>query len=102
MRACRRVIIWLAGLSLLPMAAILLTAALAAAFGCEVIDDAPTQCLVLGANAGGLLSGLLSIGSLVHLTIPFLMLLLAAWAVVEGLAWARQRRKVRRALRSVR
>lgn len=102
MRACRRVIIWLAGLSLLPMAAILLTAVLAAGLGCEVIDDAPTQCLVLGADAGGLLSGLLSVGSLVHLTIPLLMFVIAAWAVVEALSWARQRRKTRRALRAAR
>ena len=96
MHLSRRILAALAGLALLPFAAILLTALLAGALGCEVGDTGAEPCQVLGADAGGLLSGLLSLGGLVQLTIPILMTLIALWLIIEAIAWGRRRRRDRR------
>lgn len=99
MRMSRRILALLAALALLPLLGILLTALLAGAFGCEVSEAGPTPCLIFGFDAGGLLSSMLTMGWLGLLTIPFLMLLVGLWALVEAYVWGRQRRKSRRAAR---
>ena len=50
--------------------------------------------------SGGMLSGMLTLGWFGLLTIPFLMLLVGVWALVEAYVWGRQRRKLRRLLRA--
>lgn len=96
MRICRIILTGLTALALLPFASILLTALLAGVLGCEVSDLGPEPCQVFGADAGGLLSGLLTLGGMVQLTIPILMSLLFCWLIVEALAFGRRRRKTRR------
>ena len=96
MQLSRRILAGLAGLALLPFAATFLTAVLAGMLGCETGDAGAEPCLIFGADAGGLLSGLLAIGGFVQLTIPLFMSLLAMWLIVEAVAVWRRRRRARR------
>lgn len=97
MRLSRRIMTIMAALSLLPLVGILLTALLAGLFGCEVNEGGPTPCLIMGMDAGGMLSGMMTLGWFALLTIPLLMMLVGVWALVEAYMWGRQRRKSRRA-----
>ena len=97
MRLSRRILMIVAALSLLPLVGILLTALVAGVAGCEVNEGGPTPCIIMGMDAGGLLSGMLTMGWFGLLTIPFLMVLVGVWALVEAYVWGRQRRKSRRA-----
>ncbi len=99
MQLCRRILAAFAGLSLLPLVATLLTAMLTALLGCEAGDAGVEPCMIFGADAGGFLSGLLTLGGLAQLTIPLFMVLLTAWAVVEAWTWGRRRRRARRQVR---
>ena len=99
MHLSRRVMVFLAGLALLPLLGIFLTAILAGIFGCEVNEGGPTPCLVMGADIGGLLSAMLTTGWFALITIPLLMVLLGAWSLIEAYVWGRRRRKDRRANR---
>lgn len=96
MRICRYILTVLTVLALLPFLSILTTALLAGVLGCEVSDAGAEPCQILGRDAGGLLSGLLTLGGMVQLTIPILMALLLCWFFVEAVAWGRRRRKARR------
>lgn len=85
-------------LAMLPMALILLTAALAAVTGCEVNEAAPQPCQVFGLDIGGTLMGLLSSGWLGLITIPVVMFLVCVWLVLESVSTYRRRRRDRRSL----
>ena len=54
----RRAMIAVAALCMLPMAAVLVSAVLAALLSCELNEGGTTACIVLGADFGGFLSGL--------------------------------------------
>ena len=97
MQLCRRILAVLAGLSLLPLVATLLTALLAALLGCEAGDGGVEPCVVFGVDAGGFLSGLLATGGLAQLTIPLFMCVLAFWLAFEAWVFWRRRRRDRRA-----
>lgn len=97
MHLSRRILAIVAGISLLPLLGILLTATIAGVAGCEVNEGGPTPCIVFGSDIGELLSGMLTLGWFGLLTIPFLMVLVAVWSLVEAYVWGRQRRKARRA-----
>jgi hypothetical protein len=99
MRLSRRILAVLTALALLPLAGILLTALLAGTFGCEVSEAGPSPCVILGVDAGDGLSAMLTMGWFGLLTIPFLMLLVGLWSLVEAYVWGRQRRKSRRVAR---
>lgn len=99
MRRSRSILKLVAGLALLPLGTALLASLLAGVLGCEVNEGGATPCFVLGGDIGGLLSGMLTLGWMAFLTIPFLMLAVGAWAVIEWYVWSRQRRRHRRAMR---
>jgi hypothetical protein len=99
MHLSRRILAILAGISLLPLLGILLTALVAGVAGCEVNEGGPTPCVVFGSDIGEILSSLLTVGWFGLLTIPFLMILVAIWSLVEAYVWGRRRRKARRAAR---
>lgn len=99
MHMSRRILAILAGISLLPLLGILLTALVAGIAGCEVNEGGPTPCVVFGSDIGDMLSGMLTLGWFGLLTIPFLMVLVAVWSLVEAYVWGRRRRKLRRAAR---
>jgi hypothetical protein len=99
MHLSRRIIAICAGIALLPLLAILLTAVLAGVLGCEVNEGGPTPCMAMGSDIGGLLSGMLTTGWFGLVTIPFLMLLVGVWSLVEAYVWGRQRRKSKRIAR---
>ena len=99
MHVSRRILAVLAGLALLPLVGILLTALVAGVAGCEVSEAGPTPCVVFGSDIGEILSGTLTMGWMSLLTSPFLMVLVAVWALVEAYVWGRQRRKSRRDVR---
>jgi hypothetical protein len=98
MRLGRRIIAILAGLALLPLLFVFLAAALAALLRCEVSDIGPVQCTVFGTDIGGGLHAALTAGWLSLITIPLLMLIVSAWALLEIFIWRRKRRKARRAV----
>lgn len=83
-------------LAMLPMALILLAAALAAVTGCEINEAAPQPCTVLGGDFGATLTGLVSVGWLGLLSIPFVMLLVCVWLLAESGSAMRRRRRARR------
>lgn len=97
MRSGRRIIVAIAAFALLPMLIMMLVAPLAALLGCQVTDIGPTECIVLGTDAGGLLYAALNAGSFALITIPFLMLIVVLWLLVEAFVARRRRRKARRA-----
>lgn len=99
MRLTRRFMAILAGIALLPLLAILVTATVAGVLGCEVNEGGPTPCVVYGTDIGGFLSSLMVTGWFGLMTIPLLMVLVAVWALLEAYVWGRQRRKARRASR---
>ena len=99
MRLVRRFIIVLAVLSLIPMAALMLGAALAGVLGCEVNEAGATPCIVAGGDLGPFLSGLVTTGWLELIILPMLMGVLAIWGVFEGLHHGRKRRRARREAR---
>ncbi len=99
MRIIRRLMTVLAGIALLPLLAILVTAAIAGVAGCEVNEGGPMPCVVYGTDIGGSLSSLMVTGWFGLMTIPLLMLLVAVWALLEAYVWNRQSRKLRRAAR---
>ena len=70
-----------------PFAAIMLTALVAAALGCQPNEAAPGPCIVYGADVGSLLSGMLVTGGLVQITIPILVAILAFWLAIEAVGW---------------
>lgn len=97
MRLSRRILTIVAALALLPLIATLLTALVAGLAGCEVNEGGPTPCMIMGMDAGGLLSAMLTMGWFGLLTIPILMMLVGVWALIEAYVSGRQRRKSRRA-----
>jgi hypothetical protein len=96
MRLCRRIMAIVAGIALLPLFGLLVTALFAGVLGCEVSESGPTPCVVFGTDIGGMLSDLLTTGWFGLVTIPFLMLLVGIWVLVEAYVWGRQRRKSKR------
>jgi uncharacterized protein YqgC (DUF456 family) len=99
MHVSRRILALFAGLALLPLLGLLLTALVAGVMGCEVNESGPTPCMVLGSDIGGLLSAMLTMGWFGLVTIPLLMALVGVWSLIEAYVWGRQRRKSRRANR---
>lgn len=99
MRTIRRTMWVLAITALLPLLAVLLTATVAGVVGCEVNEGGATPCIVLGTDIGSVLSGLMVTGWFSLLTIPALMILAGAWALLEAYTWNRRRRKAKRQLR---
>jgi hypothetical protein len=99
MHISRRILGIVAAIALLPLLGLLTTALMAGVLGCEVSENGATPCIVMGADIGGLLSGMLTAGWFGLVTIPLLMLLVALWSIVEAYVWGRQRRKDRRAAR---
>jgi hypothetical protein len=99
MRLSRRIMAVIAGIALLPLLAILVTALLAGVLGCEVSESGATPCVVMGTDIGEFLSEMLTTGWFGLVTIPFLMLLVGVWALIEAYVWGRQRRKSKRAAR---
>ena len=96
MHLSRRVMAILAGLALLPLLGIFVTAIVAGVFGCEVNEGGPTPCNVMNMDIGGVLSGMLTTGWFALITIPLLMVLLGLWSLIEAYMWGRQKRKARR------
>ncbi len=97
MNFSRRTFIVLTGLCLLPLAAVIISAALAALMGCELNEGAANVCNVAGIDFGGFLSSLFVMGWLALITLPLLMCILALWALVEWGAWWRKKRRDRKA-----
>lgn len=93
----RRTFVVLIGLCLIPLAAVMVSAALAALMGCELNEGVTNVCNIAGVDIGGLLSGLFVTGWLALITLPLLMCILALWALVEWGAWWRKRRRDRKA-----
>jgi hypothetical protein len=99
MHISRRVLAVIAGIALLPLLGLLLTGLIAAVTGCEVNEMGSIPCVVMGVDIGDLLSNMLSAGWFGLVTIPFLIMLVGLWSLVEAYVWGRQRRKARRAVR---
>ena len=99
MHLSRRIMGLIAGIALLPLLAILLTAVFAGVLGCDVNEGGPTPCVVMGLDIGDLLSGMLTTGWFGLVTIPLLMVRVGLWALVEAYVWGRQRRKLKRSTR---
>ncbi len=97
----RRAMIAVAALCMLPLAAVLVSAVLAALLGCELNESGTNTCYVLGLDAGGFLSGLFTLGWMALLTLPLLMGVLVLWGGIEGLGLWRRRRSARKAERSI-
>lgn len=93
----RRTVVVLAGLCLLPLVSVLVSAALAGLLGCELNEGVTNVCKVAGIDVGGFLSGLFVTGWLALITLPLLMCILALWALVEWGSWWRKRRRDRKA-----
>jgi hypothetical protein len=93
----RRTFVVLAGLCLLPLAAVIVSAALAGLLGCELNEGVTNVCTIAGIDVGGFLSGLFVTGWLALITLPLLMCILALWALVEWGSWWRKRRRDRKA-----
>jgi hypothetical protein len=96
----RRTFAVLIGLCLLPLGAVLLSAALAALFGCELNEGVTNVCSIAGLDVGGFLSGLFVMGWLALITLPLLMCILALWALVEWGSWWRKKRRDRKSAMS--
>ncbi len=97
----RRTFVVLAGLCLLPLVSVLVSAALAALLGCELNEGVTNVCSVAGIDVGGFLSGLFVTGWLALITLPLLMCILALWALVEwGSLWRKRRRDRKSAMSS--
>lgn len=94
----RRTFVVLAGLCLLPLVAVIVSAALAGLFGCELNEGVTNVCIVAGFDAGGFLSGLFVAGWLALITLPLLMCIIALWALVEWGSWWHKRRRDRKAV----
>lgn len=93
MTISRKTFAVLIGLCLLPLAAVMFGAALAALVGCELNEGVTNVCNVAGIDIGGLLSGLFVMGWLALITLPLLMGVLVLWALVEwGSLWRKKRR----------
>ena len=93
MTISRKAFVVLIGLCLLPLAAVMFSAALAALAGCELNEGVTNVCSVAGIDIGGLLSGLFVMGWLALITLPLLMCVLVLWALVEwGALWRKKRR----------
>lgn len=93
----RRTFVVLAGLCLLPLVSVLVSAAIAGLFGCELNEGVTNVCNIAGFDVGGFLSGLFVTGWLALITLPLLMCILALWAFVEWGSWWRRRRRDRKA-----
>ncbi len=89
----RRTFVVLIGFCLLPLAAVIVSAALAALMGCELNEGVTNVCNVAGIDIGGFLSGLFVMGWLALITLPLLMCVLALWALVEWGSWWRKKRR---------
>ncbi len=83
-------------LTLLPIAAVMLTAMLAAITGCDVNESAPQTCQVLGVEIGGLLATLMATGWMALFLIPLVIVIALLWAVFEAGAYLYRRRRLRR------
>lgn len=95
----RRAIIAIAALCMLPMAAVILSAVLAALLGCELKDSGIKACTVLGVEFSGLLSTLFTAGWMALLTLPLLMGILVFWGLAEAMGrWRRLRKERKQAL----
>ncbi len=92
----RRTFAVLTGLCLLPLAAVIFSAALAALMGCELNEGVTNVCQIAGIDIGGFLSGLFVMGWLALITLPLLMCVLALWALVEWGSWWRKKRHDRK------
>ncbi len=99
MHISRRVLAIIACIALLPLLGLLLTALIAGVTGCEVSEMATSPCMVMGMDIGDMLSNMLSGGWFGLVTIPFLIVLVGLWSLVEAYVWGRQRRKARRGAR---
>lgn len=92
MHQLRRVFIGLVGLCLLPLAAVLLSALIAAVLGCELNEGVQQTCSLLGLDIGGVLSTMFVMGWFALMTLPLLVAILALWALLEGgVVWRRRR-----------
>lgn len=97
MHNLRRVFIALIALCLLPLAAVLLSALIAAVMGCELNEGVQQTCSLLGLDIGGVLSTMFVMGWFALMTIPLLVGILALWAILEGGVVWRKRRHDRKA-----
>jgi hypothetical protein len=97
MRLLRRIFIVLAVLCLLPLASVLASATIAALAGCELNEASTSVCSIAGLDIGGLLSVMFVMGWMALITLPMLLGLLIAWALVEGWVRWRARRRARKA-----
>lgn len=97
MRLLRRIFIVLAVLCLLPLASVLASATIAALAGCELNEASTSVCSIAGVDIGGLLSAMFVMGWMALITLPMLLGLLVAWALVEGWVRWRTRRRARKA-----
>lgn len=99
MRHLRRAAIILLGLCLLPLASVLISTSLAALLGCELSETGTAACVVLGADLGGVLSLLFTLGWTALITLPLSAFVLLAWGSVELWSIWRSRRRARKAER---
>ncbi len=97
MRLLRRIFIVLAVLCLLPRASVLASATIAALAGCELNEASTSVCSIAGVDIGGLLSAMFVMGWMALITLPMLLGVLVAWALVEGWVRWRARRRARKA-----
>jgi hypothetical protein len=84
-------------LALAPFSGVAIAALLAPVFGCVINDAAREPCVAIGADFSPLLSALLLTASLGELVFSILLVVLTAWAVIEGVAllsrwWIRRAR----------
>ena len=98
MHFTRRTMLTLIGVCMLPLAALVVSAALAGLLGCELNEGGAQPCVIAGLNLGGFLSGLFVSGWLALITLPLLMCVLALWAFVEWGSWWHKRRRDRKAV----
>ncbi|MGL4397609.1 MAG: hypothetical protein ACRCS9_13795 [Hyphomicrobium sp.] len=96
MRFIRRLVAVIAALCMVPFAAVMVSALLAALLGCELNEGTVEVCSVFGVDVGGMLSGLFVTGWLALITLPLLMLVVMTWLSLEAWVEWRKRRKVRR------
>ena len=76
---------------LVPVVSVLLASAIATASGCQLDEGSVHPCLVLGHDAGMLLSIMGVAGWYAILTLPAAARLAALWICVEAVRWFRRR-----------
>jgi hypothetical protein len=73
-------------LALAPFSGVVIAALLVPVLGCVINDAAREPCIAMGADFSPLLSALLLTAGLGELVFSILLMVLLAWAVIEGAA----------------